>query len=160
MKMNYNNWFDEQYGYQTGNRKGKVTYNDTKFVDINKRYKALVDAESELLNEQPFGVVGNDYGFDKLLDLMGRSNYTFEDINESLIDTYKVSLKNAMGSMLVNTQAVMFATSNVNKSNVASDKFTHYYIIDAPFNQLHFGDRDEFIRQKLRKMHSVDSESY
>lgn len=160
MKINYNDWFNRQYNYLIGNRKGIKTYNDTKWVNINKRYKKLINIESELLNDQPFGVVGNNTGFNKLIDLMGKSNYTFNDINDSLVEAYKISLKNAMGSMVVNTHAVMFATSNINKSNVSSDKFTHYYIIDAPFNQLHFGERDEFVRQKLHEMHSVDTEHY
>ena len=45
-------------------------------------------------------------------------------------------------------------------SNVSVDKFTHYYIIDAPFNQMHFGDRDEFIRKQLTKMHNVARGNY
>lgn len=160
MKMNYNDWFYNQHRYLKGNRNGKITFNDTKWVDINKRYRTLIDMESELLNEQPFGVVGNNTGFDKLLDLMSRSNYTFDDINESLIDTYQVSLKNAMSRMLVNTQSVMFHCTNMDSDFVSMDKFTHYYIIDIPFNQLHFGDRDEFIRQKLHLMHNTESDHY
>lgn len=160
MKINYNDWFYKQYGYHTGNRKGKETYNDTKWMDINRRYKTLLNENSKLLDEQPFGVMGNNAGFDKLIDLMSNSNYSFQDINDSLIKTYEYSLKNAMGSMLVNTHAIMFHTTNIDKSNVVSDRFSHYYIIDAPFNQLHFGDRDEFIRNKLQLMYSVETEQY
>lgn len=158
--MNYNSWFHNQHKYRTGIRNGQVSFNDTKWVNINNRYRILTDLQSELLSQQPFSVVGNNTGFDKLIDLMGRSNYTFEDINNSLIDTYRVSLQNAMSRNLVNTQAVMFHCSNTNSKNVTPDKFTHYWIIDAPFNQLHFGDRDEFIRQKLHEMHNVASGKY
>ena len=158
--MNYNDWFHEQHHYGTGNRDGKTSFNDTKWVDINKRLKTLIDTGSDLLNEQPFGVVGNKNGFDKLIDLLTRSNYTFEDVDQSLIDTYKVSLKNSMSRMIVNTHTVLFRCTNMDKHVVSMDKFTHYYIIDIPFNQLHFGDRDEFIRQKLHKMHNVASDNY
>ena len=79
MKMNYKNWFYEQYKYLQGNRDGVNTYNDTKWVDINTRYKNLIDMNSELLSKQSFGIIGNNKGFDKLIDLMSRSNYTFDD---------------------------------------------------------------------------------
>ena len=160
MIMNYNKWFYEQHKYLTGNRDGKTTFNDTKWVELHNRYRTLVEMGSKLLDEQPFGVVGNNKGFDKLLDLMARSNYTFEDINDSLIETYRVSLKNAMSKMLVNTHAVMCHCTNMDRDIVSMDKFTHYYIIDIPFNQLHFGDRDEFIRQKLHKMHNTNTDHY
>ena len=81
--MNYNNWFYNQHKYLSGSRDKKTSFNDTKWVNMNKRYKTLVGMGSELLSQQPFAVMGNNNGFDKLLDLMARSNYTFEDINES-----------------------------------------------------------------------------
>ena len=160
--MNYNNWFYQQHKYSTGSRNnGKTTtFNDTKWVDINNRYKTLLKMNSQLLSDQPYGVIGNNTGFDKLIDLMTRSNYTFDDIDDSLIETYNVSLKNSMSRMLVNTHAVMFRCNNTDEHCVSADKFTHYYIIDAPFNQLHFGDRDEFIRQKLHKMHNIENGQY
>ena len=91
--MNYNDSFYEQHRYLTGKRNEKISYNDTKWVNINERYNRLREINSTLLNEQPFNVIGNDKGFDKLLDLMNKSNYTFDDIDKSLIDTYRVSLK-------------------------------------------------------------------
>lgn len=160
MIMNYDNWFYNQHKYTAGSRDGKKSFNDTKWINMNKRYETLVELESELLNEQPFAVMGNNNGFDRLIDLMARSNYTFEDINESLIDTYQMSLRNAKSRNLVNTHAVMFHCTNNDSSNVTPEKFTHYWIIDAPFNQLHFGDRDEFIRQKLHDMHTTESGRY
>jgi len=160
MIMNYNKWVFNQHNYLSGIRNDKESFNDTKWVDMNKRYKTLLNLQSELLDKQPFGVVSNNVGFEKLIDLMSKSNYTFEDINDSLIDTYKVSLQNAMSRNLVNTHAVMFHCTNMDKMNVSSDKFTHYYIIDASFNQLHFGDRDEFIRQKLQEMYSTGWDNY
>lgn len=158
--MNYNSWFHNQHRYRTGIRDGHTSFNDTKWVNINDRHKILTDLQSELLTQQPFSVIGNNNGFDKLIDLMGRSNYTFEDINESLTDTYRMSLQNAMSRNLVNTHAVMFHCSNTDSKNVTPDKFTHYWIIDAPFNQLHFGHRDEFIRQKLHEMHNIANGNY
>lgn len=158
--MNYNNWFFDQYKYLKGKRKGVETYNDTKWVNLYNRYKTLTSMESQLFAEQPFGIVGNNYGFEQLLELMGRSNYTFEDLNKSLINTYNVSLKNAMGKMLVNTQSVMFHAKNTDMRVVSSDKSGKYYIVDAPFNQLHFGDRDEFIRQRLHNMHTTENNYY
>lgn len=158
--MNYNSWFFNQHKYLTGNREGKITFNDTKSISMYDRYKTLVDMNSELLNEQPFNVIGNNNGFDKLIDLMGRSNYTFDDINTSLIDTYRVSLQNAMSRNLVNTHSVIFSCSNDDTKHVTPERFSHYWIIDVPFNQLHFGDRDEFIRQKLHEMHNTASGKY
>lgn len=160
MIMNYNKWFFNQHQYLKNTRDGNQGFNDTKWVNINKRYKTLVDMESSLLIEQPLLIHGNNTGFDKLIDLLGRSNYTFEDLDESMKDTYRVSLQNAMSRNLVNTHAVMFHCNNMTKSNVTSENFTHYRIIDAPFNQLHFGHRDEFIRQKLHEMHNTESGYY
>lgn len=165
MIMNYNKWFYNQHKYLKNSRNGIEGFNDTKWVNFNKRYNLLnqlvAEMEPEDINQHKGLLVhGNNTGFDKLIDLMGRSNYTFEDINESLIETYKMSLQNAMGNNMVNTHAVMFHCNNMDKKNVVSESFTHYRIIDAPFNQLHFGHRDEFIRQKLQEMHTVSSGHY
>lgn len=160
MKIQYGNWFDKQYRYLKGNRNGVITFNDTKYENIVKRYSYLESTMSTLLNEQPYGVMGNRYGFDKLINLISRSNYTFEDINKSMIDTYRMSLKNAMGRMSVDTHSVMFKCNNMDTKHCSVDKFSHYYIIDAPMNQLHFGDRDEFIRQKLNKIHHTNDDYY
>lgn len=160
MKINYNDWFYNQHKYLKGNREGVESFNDTKWVDMNKRYLSILNLGSNLINEQPFGVVGNNKGFDKLIDLLSKSNYTFEDINESLIETYKLSLRNAMSRMIVNNHSVMFRCNNMDRKHVSSDKYTGYFIIDVPFNQLHFGDRDEFIRQKLHKMHNTENDYY
>ena len=160
MKMNYKNWFYEQYKYLQGNRDGVNTYNDTKWVDINTRYKNLIDMNSELLSKQSFGIIGNNKGFDKLIDLMSRSNYTFDDVNTSLIDTFNRSLKNSMGRMLVNTHSSIFHCKSSDNRYVSIDKISQYYIIDIPFNQLHFGDRDEFIRQRFEKMFLSSKQNY
>ena len=39
MKINYGNWFYNQYKYLKGNRDGVVTFNDTKWESIIKRYE-------------------------------------------------------------------------------------------------------------------------
>lgn len=160
MLMNYNKWFYDQHKYLTGTRNGNITFNDTKWADINKRYKTIIDEESRLLEEQPFGIVGNNKGFDRLIDLMSKSNYSFEDINESLIKTYRHSLKNAMSDMLVNTHVVMFHCDTNDRNKVVADRFSHYRIISVPFDQLHFGSRDEFIRQRLHMMHTTANDYY
>lgn len=160
LKINYRDWFYNQYKYLKGSRKGKESFNDTKWINMVERYQTLVDMGSSLLNEQPFGVVGNNYGFDQLLELMGRSNYSFDDIHGSLIDTYNMSLKNLMGKMTVNTQTVMFHTRNTDLKNVKSDRSGRYYVIEAPFNQMHFGERDEFIRQRLHNIHTTENDYY
>lgn len=161
MKNNYNGWFYKTHEYlQNAGKNGLIDYNDTKWVDMNHKYMKLAELESDLFEEQPFGVVANRRGFHKLLNLLEQSNYTFEDINDSLIDAYKHSLTNAMSRMLVNTHALMFKCSATDRAHVSADKFSDYYIIDAPFNQLHFGDRDEFIRQQLSKMHTTYNGKY
>ena len=161
MKMPFHEWFYRTHAYlQNSGKNGFVDYNDTKHVPMSDRFDKLVKLESELFAEQPYGVISNRRGFNKLIDLLESSNYTFDDINDSLIDAYKHSLTNAMSRMLVNTHAVMFKCKNTDKRYVASDKFSRYYIIDAPFNQLHFGDRDEFIRQQLDKMHTEENDRY
>lgn len=159
MKINYNDSFYVQHKYRTGTRGEVNSFNDTKWVDINERYEKLRNVTSELLNEQPFNVVGNNKGFEKLINLIGRSNYTFDDIDKSLIETYKVSLSNMMTRNIVNTHAIMFSCDTTS-ANVSLDKYSNYHIIDAPFNQLHFGERDEFIRQELHKMHNTNDDYY
>ena len=90
MNMDYKPWFYKYYRYLTGNRNGSTTYNSTRFIDAIQRYSKV----SELESEQPYGVVGNTSGFDKLIDLLTKSNYSFEDINDSLIKTYKENIDN------------------------------------------------------------------
>lgn len=153
--MNYNELYFKSHVYlQNNGKRGLKDYNDTKWIPYNDRYRRLVELESELLNEQPFGVISNRRGFDKLIDLMEKSNYSFDDIHGSLVDTYKMSLANAMSRMLVNTHAVMFKCSNTDKRYVATDQLSKYYIVEVRFDQLHFGDRDEFIRQQISKMNT------
>lgn len=60
MIMNYNQWFYEQHKYLLGNRNGKISYNDTKWIDINTRYKRLIELKQSLLDGQPYGVIGNE----------------------------------------------------------------------------------------------------
>ena len=161
MKMPFHEWFYRTHAYlQNSGKDGFVDYNDTKQVPMSDRFNKLVELESDLFTEQPYGVIANRRGFNKLIDLLETSNYTFEDINDSLIDTYQHSLTNAMSRMLVNTHAVMFKCKNTDKRYVSSDRLSRYYIVDAPFNQLHFGDRDEFIRQQLQKMHTEENDQY
>ena len=161
MKMNYNSWFYKTHAYlQNVDKNGLVDYNDTKTINLGDRYNKLVELESELFSEQPFGVISNKRGFNKLIDLMEKSNYTFDDINDSLVDTYRMSLTNAMSRMLVNTHAVMFKCKDTDKRYVSSDRLSRYYIVEAPFDQLHFGDRDEFIRQQLKEMHTEANGHY
>lgn len=160
MIINYNKWFYDQHKYLTGSRNNVEGYVDTKWVDINKRYRNLIDAHSSLMRNQPFMVYGNKYGFDELIDLMGKSNYTFADLDEALSDTYRMSLQNAMSRNVVNTHAVIFHCNNMTEGNATSVSFTHYRIIDVPFDQMHFGPRDEFIRQKLHEMHTKAGGKY
>ena len=158
MKMNYDKWFFDQYQYLTGNRKGKTSYNDTKWIEFVNRYKRLIDLSSTLPQDQPFGVMGNSYAFDQLIQLLSRSNYTFEDLNESLINTYKYSLKNCMGINNVNTHVVTFKTKNTDRKHVTSNG--EWYIIDVPFDQMSFGGRDEFIRQRIHDIHTTENGRY
>ena len=160
MIMNYHKWFNEQHRYLTGIRKGYETYNDTKWATINERYTNIMQTMSSLLDEQPYGVVGNYAGFQQLIDLLERSNYTFEDIDQSLIDTYRMSLQNAMSSMLVNTHCVVANYKHSDTRHVHHDKYGHYYIVDVPFDQLHFGERDAFIREKLHAFYETENEQY
>lgn len=154
--MNYNDWFYKYHEYLTGT-KGPKGYNDTKWETINDRYSKLVDTMSSLLDEQPYNVIGNYTGFQQLYDLMQKSNYTFEDIDQSLIETYRMTLQNAMGNMMVNTHCVIAKYRYDDKKHVSQDKYAHYYIIDVPFAQMHFGERDEFVRQKLHAFYETES---
>lgn len=150
MNMKYNPWFNEYYRYTKGKRDGIETYNSTRYVDAFERYSKV----SDLKGLQQYGIVGNNRGFDKLIELLSKSNYTFEDINDSLIQTYKENLQNAMGRMLTNTHSSIFHCKSTDSKYVTPDvSNVDYRIIDIPFDQLHFGNRDEFIRQKLSKMH-------
>ena len=151
--INYNDWFYKYHHYVKGNRNGLITYNDTKWKNINDRLLPLFESQSSLIDEQPFAVVGNNVGIDKLLNLMQDSNYTFGDVNDALVETYKMNYQNAMSRMVVNTHAVICSFTNKDSKNVRYDSLSNYYIIDVPFDQMHFGERDEFIRQRLQQMH-------
>ena len=83
--INYEDWFYKYHKYIKGNRDGLITYNDTKWKTINDRILPLVESQSRLIEDQPFAVVGNSYGIDKLMNLMQDSNYTFDDINDVII---------------------------------------------------------------------------
>jgi hypothetical protein len=91
---------------------------------------------------------------------MVKSNYSFKNIDDSLMDSYKKTLQASMSNMTVNTNAVMLHCKSTDKRYVSYDQLTRYYIIDIPFDQLHFGDRDEFIRQKIEKMHTTANDKY
>lgn len=160
MIMNYHKWFNQQHRYLTGIRNGHETYNDTKWATINERYANIMDSVSSLLDEQPYGVVGNYAGFQQLIDVMERSNYTFEDIDQSLMETYRMSLQNAMGNMLVNTHCVVGHYKHTDKKHVTHDKYGHYYIVDIPWDQMHFGERDAFIRERLHSFYETENEQY
>ncbi len=158
--MNYNDWFHKYHAYLKGTRGNITSYNDTKWNTISERYDALVNLMSGLLDEQPFNVVGNYTGFQQLTELMEQSNYTYEDIDASLVETYRQTLQDAMSRMLVNTHCVVANYRFDDKRNVSHDKYGHYYIIDIPYDQLHFGERDEFVRQKLHAFYETESEYY
>lgn len=154
MNMKYNPWFSKYYKYLKGKLNGNEHYNDTRFVNTMDRLSKV----TSLLNFQEYGIVGNKNGFDKLINLLSRSNYTFEDINDSLIKTYKENLENAMGRMLVNTHSSIYHTNTKDTTNDPNN--VNYRIIYIPFNQLHFGNRDEFIRQKLDKVFHKSFNNY
>ena len=158
MQINYNEWLLLYHKYLTGKRDGKTSFNDTTWNTINERMTTLIDLNSQLLNKQPYGVIGNYTGFQQLTDLMEASNYTFEDLDQSLIQTYKQTLKNAMSRMVVNTHAVI-AHYNCNDDSIKQDT-QGYYSIDVPFMQLHFGERDEFIRQRLHEFYETENQHY
>lgn len=160
--MNYNDWFHEFHQYLTGVRKGHETFNDTKWKNMYQRYKTLIEMEpsSVLLDEQPYNIVGNVTGFQMLIDLMERSNYTFEDLDNSLAETYRMSLQNAMSRMLVNTHCVVAKYNYLDKKHVSRDKYSHYFFVDVPFDQMHFGERDEFIRQRLHDFYETENKQF
>ena len=155
--MNYNEWFHKYHAYLKGTRKNVTSYNDTKWNTISERYDTLIDLMSGLLDDQPFNVVGNYTGFQQLTELMERSNYAYDDIDHSLANTYRTTLQNAMSRMLVNTHCVIANYRFDDKRHVSHDKYGHYYIVDVPFDQLHFGERDEFVRQKLHAFYETES---
>ena len=159
MIINYNKWFYDHHKYLLG--KNDNNYNDTKWVDMNDRYKRLNELKNSYIEGQPFGVIGNEDSFNKLCDLLIKSGgYSFEDINNGLIDTYQMEYKNAMSGSVVNTHAVMFSCKSTDKRYVSNDKFSNDYIIDVPFYMMHFGERDNFIHQQLKKMHTTENEYY
>ena len=154
MKANYNEWFHKYNQYiETKNRGNVKGYNDTSWIDIMKRIKVLESAGNELYN-QPLGVAGTERGFSHLLDLMAKSNYSFNDIDESLLKSYKHTLQASMSNMLVNSHAIVLHCTSEDKKYVSYDQMSRYYVVDVPFIQMHFGERDEFIRQKLQMMHT------
>ena len=144
MKMNFNNWFYEFHKY--------FQPDDTSWVDIATRYKRLQALQSDLTAKQPYGVVGNYYGFEKLFELMSKSNYSFHNVNDAMVETYEKTLRRAMGKMLVNTHAVIFYAENLKDKNIYHTTMSTRYTVDVPYDQMHFGERDEFIRQKIQKM--------
>lgn len=160
MKINYNNWFYNYNKYiPTNDRGDKKSYNDTSWVSIMKRIKALESAGDDFIT-QPLGISGTERGFSHLLDLMVKSNYSFNDIDDSLLRSYKQTLQASMSNMTVNSNAVILHCKSTDSRYVSYDQMSRYYIIDVPFDQLHFGDRDEFIRQKLPKMHTTANDKY
>ena len=160
MRINYNSWFYEQHRYLQGSKDGYTSYNDTKWNNIFRRMKTLVDLQSQLIQEQPFSVVANYAGMNRLVGLLDKTDYTFQDIDDALVDTYKRSLKNAMSNMVVNTHAVIATGRNTDKNITRDPMNTDYYVIDVPYQQLHFGDRDEVIRQQLQNMFARSRNNY
>ena len=157
MQINYHDWFLKSHQYLTGTRDGVTTYNDTKWYTLNERMKTLIDLNSDLIKYQPYQVVGNYTAFKRLMDLLEKSNYTFEDMDQSLIKTYKMTLQNAMSSMVVNTHAVIAHYSSSDKKHVTPGRTDRFYTIDVPYTQLHFGDRDEFVRQRLHEFYETEN---
>lgn len=160
MRINYNSWFYEQHRYLQGSKDGYTSYNDTKWNNIFRRMKTLVDLQSQLIHEQPFSVVANYAGMNRLVGLLDKTDYTFQDINDALVATYKRSLKNAMSNMVVNTHAVIATGKNTDENITRDPMNTDYYVIDVPYQQLHFGDRDEVIRQQLQNMFARSRNNY
>ena len=157
MVINYNDWFYEFHRYLTGSRNGNVSYNDTNYANIQEQLQRLIETHSTLINEQPCGVVGNQYGFERLVQLMEKSGYTFEDINASLTNTYEHSIRQSMSRQLVNTHAIVYHTKRL-QSHYASGQ---YYLIDLPYDQLRFGgERDEFIRQRFQSLNHTDDKRF
>ena len=134
-----------------------MDYNDTNWTNIHERLQRLIDINSTILAEQPRAVVGNDYGMERLLTLMEKSGYTFNDINDALIETYEHSLRQSMSKSMVNTRAVIYHATNLVKMYSKGK----YYFVDIPFDQLRFGtERDEMIRQKFSSIHDSANERF
>ena len=149
-RINYNKWFYEFHKY----RKNNKTFNDTKWATFKEQQSKLQDSSN-----QPFGIVGNENGLNRLIDLMSQSNYTFDDIHESLINTYRQSLQNAMSRSVVNSGLIVF-NGGIDDPHVKSEPSSHFYIINVPYDLINFGDRDNFIRNKLQLMHHSDFDNY
>ena len=154
MKANYNEWFYKYNQYiATKDRSVIKDYNDTSWVNIMTRIKQLESVGDSLVT-QPLGVAGTERGFSHLLDLMVKSNYSFNDIDDSLMEAYKKTLQASMSNMMVNSHAVILSCKSNDKRYVSYDQQSRYHIITVPYAQMHFGDRDEFIRQKLPLIHT------
>ena len=110
-RINYNKWFYDFHKY----RKNDKTFNDTKWATFKEQQSKLQDSSN-----QPFGIVGNENGLNRLIDLMSQSNYTFDDIHESLINTYRQSLQNAMSRSVVNSGLIVF-NGGINDPHVKSE---------------------------------------
>lgn len=147
--INYKDWFYKYHQYLNGNDN---TFVDTKWNNINERLINLIRENSDLIGNQPYAVVGNNYGIESLINLMQSSDYKFYDINDALVQTYNSSYKNSMSRMVVNTHAIIGSFTNKDK-HVRYDATTNYFIIDVPYDQLPFKDRDEMVRQRLQQMH-------
>ena len=160
MPINYNRWFYDYHKYLKGTKDGNQEYNDTKWVHIGKRYQKLIDLHSDILYNQPYMVLGNQYAFERLLELLNNSNYTFSDVNDALLKTYRMNLRNAMSRMLVNTHHVIYSCKSTERKKVYTDVKTRKYVIEVPFDQMHFGERDEFIRRRIEKMHQTSTDLY
>lgn len=155
MKANYNEWFYKYNQYIATKDRSSVIkdYNDTSWVNIMTRIKQLESVGDSLVT-QPLGVAGTERGFSHLLDLMVKSNYSFNDIDDSLMEAYKKTLQASMSNMMVNSHAVILSCKSNDKRYVSYDQQSRYHIITVPYAQMHFGDRDEFIRQKLPLIHT------
>ena len=160
MKANYNEWFYKYNQYIATKDQGVMKdYNDTSWVNIMTRIKQLESVGNALVT-QPFGVAGTERGFAHLLDLMVKSNYSFNDIDDSLMESYKKTLQASMSNMMVNSHAIILSCKSNDKRYVTYDQQSRYHLITVPFDQLHFGDRDEFIRQKLPLMHTKANKKF
>lgn len=156
MIKNYKKWFYDQHRYVKGSRNGKESFNDTKWLDINTRYKNV-----ELLSQasyQKYNIIGNKFGFDKLVELMTMSNYSFQDMDKSMIETYNNSLNYSMGQMLENSGLII--TKKTNYNDAVNERYSAYYMFDIPYDILRFGERDEFIRNRLQYMHTTANNRY
>lgn len=157
MIKNYKKWFYNQYKYITGNRDGNITFNDSKWIDIGTRYQNIgLLSQAEY---QPYNVISNKYGFDKLVELLSNSNYSFQDIDKSLIATYNNALNYSMGQMLENSGLIVGKYRTYDET-VANDINSAYYKFDIPYDLLRFGERDEFIRNRLQYMHTTSNDLY